>query len=67
MNIFGEFLPNMGEAGVVWDFWVRCVAAKNNFLDAKALGGAKNRTYIMSAADIVSYEDNFFHEVYYSL
>lgn len=51
----------MRQTRVVRLLGIRRIAAQNNLLDAKAFGGAENRTNVVGRADIMGDKNDFWH------
>lgn len=67
MNLLCDFSGDMGQPRVINYLGVRAVATEDYLLDAKPLAGAKNTSHVVSTANIVSNNDNFWHDLSISL
>lgn len=61
VNLSGNLVGKVGQPSILLEGRVRRVAAKNDFLDAKAVARAKESTYVVSRANIVGKKDNLGH------
>lgn len=61
LNLFGQFDGDMWQARVIGDRWIRCVAAEDDFIDAKSVGRTKQGADIMAAAQVMGDEDDVAH------
>lgn len=53
MNLACQLFADMRQAGIAGYGWVGCIAAQNNFMNAKTFGGTENRAHVMGGADIM--------------
>lgn len=53
MDLPGDFVGKVRQPAITFKFWVRRVAAKNDFLNSKAVAGAEEGADVMGASDVV--------------